>query len=497
MAFLMVTLSLVVIFITALLLYFRKVQFYWESRGIPHEPAAFIVGNMKGVGTETTIMEPFNRAYNKFKNTSPVAGMVFFFDGIYITTSLEFVKSILIKDFQNFNDRNMYVNEENDPLSAHMFSLKGKQWKDLRTKVSPTFTSGKMKFMFPTIVEVSKEMGAVFAEKSSQNFVLEIRDAMSRFTVDVIGKCAFGLDTNTMRNPDDEFIKMGKKAFGEQRHSDFITNMIQSFQTAAKLFGMKIIRDDVTDFFLGIVKKTVEYREENKIQKNDFMNLLIELKNGAEENRLTLNEISAQAFLFFVAGFETTSATLGFLFYHLALDQEMQDKARAEVNEVLKKCNGKLEYENIKDLVYLDMLFNETLRMYPPVPIYMRKAINDFKIPDTDITLEAGKGVMIPVYAIQHDPEIFPEPEKFIPERFTPEEVANRHPMAFIPFGEGPRICIGLRFAKMQAYVGLVELLSKFKFLPTENTPKKIEFVKNKFFLTAEGEGIPLRIEQI
>lgn len=365
--------------------------------------------------------------------------MVFFFDGIYLATDLNFIKNILIKDFQNFNDRNMYVNEENDPLSAHMFSLKGKQWKDLRNKISPTFTSGKMRFMFPTIVDVSKEMGLVCAEKSKQNSVVEIRDVMSRFTLDVIGKCAFGLNTNSLRNPDDEFVKMGKKAFGEQRHSEFVTNMMHSFQVAAKMFGMKIIPEDVSDFFLGIVKETIEYREENKVVKNDFMNLLIELKNGAEENRLTINEISAQAFLFFVAGFETTSATLGFLLYHLALDQEMQDKARIEVNEVLKKCNGKLEYENIKELVYMDMLFNETLRMYPPVPLYMRKTLNDFKIENSDITLEAGKGVTIPVYAIQHDPDIYPDPELFKPERFTAEEVASRHPMSFLPFGEGPR----------------------------------------------------------
>lgn len=438
--FLLISVGLLVVLITAILYKFRKVQFYWESRGVPHEPASFIMGNMKGVGTETTVMEPFNRTYNKFKKTTPVAGMVFFFDGVYVATDLEFIKSMFIKDFQNFNDRNMYVNEEDDPLSAHMFSLKGKQWKDLRSKISPTFSSGKMKFMFPTIVEVSKEMVTVFANQiNNQNSVVEVRDAMSRFTLDVIGKCAFGLNTNSMKNPDDEFVKMGKKAFGEQRHNDFITNMIQSFQSTAKKLGMKIIRDDVSNFFLGIVKETVEYREKNKIEKNDFMNLLIELKNGPKENRLTMNELSAQAFLFFVAGFETTSATLGFLLYHLALDQEMQDKARNEINEVLQKCNGKLEYENIKDLVFMEMMFNETLRMYPPVPLYMRKTLNEYKIESSDITLEAGKGVLIPVYAIHHDPDLYEEPEVFNPERFTADEVAKRHPMSFIPFGEGPR----------------------------------------------------------
>lgn len=126
----------------------------------------------------------------------------------------------------------------------------------------------------------------------------------------------------------------------------------------------------------------------------------------------------------------------------------------------------------------------------------MRMASNDYRIPDTEVTIEKDTLVFIPVYAIHRDAEIYPEPEKYDPERFSDENKQNRHPMAHIPFGEGPRNCIGLRFGLMQTKVGLIQLLTNFKFSPAPKTTIPMEFSPSAPFVCPVN-NMWLKVEQL
>lgn len=226
-------------------------------------------------------------------------------------TDLDFLKTVLIKDFQHFHDRGMYYNVKDDPLSGHLLNIEGDYWKKLREKLTPTFTSGKMRIMVPTIVDVGKKLQSFMMKTIEVNAEPEIKDILARFTTDIIGTCAFGIECNSLEDEKAKFLEMGLKVFQQPRNS-FVKQLIAvTYPDFARKLGVKSVRNDVSEFFMKIVKDVVEYREKNNIKRNDFMDLLIQLKNenevveAREKNKklgkLTIEEIAAQVFVFFLA----------------------------------------------------------------------------------------------------------------------------------------------------------------------------------------------------
>lgn len=125
-----------------------------------------------------------------------------------------------------------------------------------------------------------------------------------------------------------------------------------------------------------------------------------------------------------------------------------------------------------------------------------RKCLCDYEIPNSDIVIEKGTNVIISTFSIHRDPNIWPDPEVFNPERFTPEEMQGRHPVAFLGFGDGPRNCIGAKFGQMQSRIGIVSLLKNYRFTPCSKTPKVMEFARTIPILTPKG-GLWLKVEPI
>jgi len=467
-------------------LYIRHTYSYWKNRGIPYAEPKFPYGTLL-VGKDTPHSTEQNLSlYRKYKNKSPFIGMFFAIKPVVLAIDLEFIKRILITDFSYFHDRGVFFNEEKDPLSGHIFNLEGTRWKKLRAKLTPTFTSGKMKFMFPTLVAVGHEFIRVLTNEVTAGNEIEMKEFLARFTTDVIGSCAFGLECNSLVDPEAEFRDMGRKSFGEPRNSRIKSLLLLSFKSLGKFFNQKGIRDDVSEFFMKAVKETVEFREKNKVHRNDFMDLLLKLKNSENtDERLTLNEIAAQAFVFFLAGFETSSTAMSYALFELAQNQKIQDKARANIREVLERHNGEFTYDSISEMTYVDYCLSESMRKYPPGTSLLRVATKNYSFEGH--VIEEGTTLMVPVYSIHHDPEFYPEPEIYRPERFEPEEVAKRPALSYMPFGEGPRICIGLRFGLMQARIGLAMLLHNFRFTLNKKTNTPLKFSKGAIVLTAEG----------
>uniref|UniRef100_A0A182PYV2 Uncharacterized protein n=1 Tax=Anopheles epiroticus TaxID=199890 RepID=A0A182PYV2_9DIPT len=512
MELLTVILSLLVVIATGLYLFARYRYNYWTNRGFPTVPnQKLLFGHVKGINTERHASYVTTEIYRELQQRGEAFGgfNVFILPAVMLVDP-ELIKTILVKDFNIFHDRGMFSDPEVDPLSGTLFALQGKAWKMLRQKLTPTFTSGKMKQMFGTILEVAERLGQYVSDHTHQDKQLEMKDVLARYTTDVIGTCAFGIECNTLKNPDSEFLKYGNKVF-EQKVSTMIKIIL--VMLGRKLFStftLKIIDAEVESFFMKLVRETVEYREANNVKRNDFMNLLLQIKNTgrlaeAEEDGpvekgrevgMTMNELAAQVFIFFLAGFETSSTTMNFCLYELAKNQELQERLRQEINKAVEENGGEVTYDVVMGIDYLNRVVDETLRKYPPLETITRAPEHDYTIPGTQHVIPKGMMVQVPIYALHHDPQYYPEPERFDPERFRPEVANERPPYVYMPFGEGPRICIGLRFGMMQTKVGLITLLRQFRFSPTDRTPDRIRFMPNVFVLSPDS-GNYLQVEKL
>jgi len=211
-----------------------------------------------------------------------------------------------------------------------------------------------LKMMFDTITEVADRLIDTVGRETKFSGQLEVKGVLSRFTTDVIGSTAFGIECNSLQDETNKFYEMGLKAFS---NLNFVKRSIQSsFKNLAKRLHMIVTDPEVAAFYYDVVSKTVEFRENNPhVQRNDFMNLLIKLKNSTGPDSLTFNQIAAQSVIFFLAGYETTSTTLTYCMYELSINQEIQKKARESVEKAIEAHGNKLTYESVNsDMHYLE-----------------------------------------------------------------------------------------------------------------------------------------------
>nr|ARO50428.1 cytochrome P450 [Chironomus tentans] len=486
-------LYLIGVIILLIYFYFRKVFSFWKDHGFPYIKGSLPMGSVGSVRTKEAMCEFMRREYDNFKNKAPAFGIYFMTRPSLVITDPDLVKEVLIGSFDNFCHRGFEFNKNTDPLWNNLAMINNlEEWKVLRVKISPTFTSGKMKMMFPIVLECVDRM--IEHLKGINRGSLEMKEIFSELTTEVIGNVAFGLDVNCIGNPDNEFRKIAKRVLEPSNWDNFKFLFNLMLPKVAKFLNMSINPKFITDYFLEIVRSNLEYREKNNIQRNDFFQLLINIKNS--EQGMTLNEMAANCFIFFLAGFETSSSVLTFCSYELALNQDIQDRLRTEIDEVIKKHKGEVTYDAIAEMEYLSKVINETMRKYPIFDTAMRQSSKDFKIPNSNLVIPGKSMIMIPTIGIHNDDRFYKNPDKFDPERFNEENVQKRHPLAFIPFSEGPRICLGLRFALMEIKISMVYLLRNFRILPSNKTLIPMQYSLTSSFQSPK-HGMGLKLEEL
>ena len=190
----------------------------------------------------------------------------------------------------------------------------------------------------------------------------------------------------------------------------------------------------------------------------------------------------AQSLIFLFAGFDTIATTMTMLCYQLAMNPDKQEKLAEEIDGFWADSDsGKIDYDKLGELPYLSACISETLRITPPFVRSERVCEKDWKHEESGLVIKKGTVVMIPAHAIHNNEKYWPEPEKFIPERFLPENKDNINQYAYLPFGAGPRNCMGTRFAKQEMVLVMGKVLKEFRIEKTPET--KVVYKPGRPFL--------------
>ncbi|XP_035789952.1 cytochrome P450 6a2-like isoform X2 [Anopheles albimanus] len=444
---------------------------FWKINNVSHPKPSLLIGN---VGATFMIRKHISQLASDWYNAFPNAPFVGYFNALTPAIMVKdpvLVKNILTRDFDCFARNDFMVDGRYDPLLAHNpFVATGERWKRSRSLLTPSFTGAKMKQLFPIMDSVADEFVSFVKRTLGQE--LEAKQISARFTTQNVVACTFGADGGCFNDTDSEFRLMGRRVF-DVSHSMTFKLVLQMFvPPLAKLLPIPFLSKDVDEwircFVAGLMSKRMKAQSVAP-QKDDLLQSLL---SNINKHNASQTEVTAHALTIFLEGFETSSVVLGFALYRLAKSPEIQEKLFEEVTKVLTANDGQLSYDVMQQMDYLDWVIMETLRMHPPAATMhktctkkyiMRRGERDEAGHDLGVYVREGTPILIPVLALHMDAKYFPEPQKFDPDRFSPERKVTHEGTVYLPFGEGPRICVGMKFGQTQVKLGLLKLILQFR----------------------------------
>ncbi|XP_071785224.1 cytochrome P450 3A24-like [Asterias amurensis] len=464
-----ITLMLVAGLITIALGYDWWCHQYFQRRGI-----AVASGYIPIFGNILKWRHGVHEVFTDYvKKHGKVVGMYDFRRPVLIISDAHILKNVLVKNFSNFYNRRIFpINPK--PLSRGLTMLENEEWKDVRNVVTPSFSASKMRLMSVTINEICDTLVAKIAKSQEDGKVGDYRKMYGAFTMDAIARCGFGLNVDSQHNQDDPFVKHAKKAFDFSLFNPafMIASAFPSTGPLLTYFNFGTFDVESVKFFTGVTDAACKLRKEESADasKNiDMLQLMMnahadtehEDKGTGKRQPLSTDDVTAQAILFFLAGYETTNTLLCFASYLLATNQDIQEKLLAEIDSHAPTRDN-LGYEVISKMEYLDMVVSETLRMYPPATIFDRMC--NETITYEGLTIEKGLNVFVSLWTLHYDEEYWTNPTKFDPERFSAENKDSIIPCSYMPFGFGPRNCVGMRFALLESKMALVRVMQQYRF---------------------------------
>lgn len=441
-------LTVILLILLAIYHYATDDRKYWLKRRIPYKEPCPIFGNFGAtIITRRSYSEMMQILYDAFPGSKYV-GMFQARRPTLMVKDVDAVKFIMSTEFPSFCDRIASTTDTTrEPLLRNLSNMSGSEWKAMRQVVTPTFSTGKMKAMFPLVAECAENLKSLLLNISLEE--VNVPKVTTRYTTDVIGSCAFGVNPSTLKNPETPFLRISQLAFSTDRSVQIKRYIRVFFPKLFKILNLKSYSQQVETFFTSLMKQVLSERRKNKTQRMDFLQLMLNEQKTESGFFMTDELITSNSYIFMLAGLETTSTTLSFCLYELAKQIEIQEKVRKEVLQCLNANKG-LTYEAVTEMRYTSQVILETLRMHPPVPLTTRMCTSPCKLPDIELTIQPKDKILIPIICIQRDPKNFPNPDKFDPDRF-----AEAKSQVFLTFGMGPRSCPGKPLTISLAYLDI------------------------------------------
>ncbi|NXE24461.1 CP4V2 protein, partial [Ardeotis kori] len=381
---------------------------------------------------------------------------------VILTSSKHIEKSYLYKFLQPW-------------LGTGLLTSTGDKWRSRRKMITPTFHFA----ILTDFLDVMNEQGNILVEKLEKHVDKEPFDAFLDITLcalDIICETAMGKNVGAQQNKDSEYVRaiyrmsdliqqrqkypwlwpdLVYMLFKEGREHEKNLKILHNFtdtviaEKAAELANTKQTKCDTDG----------NCEESGSKKRKAFLDMLLSATDD-EGNKLSYRDIREEVDTFMFEGHDTTAAAMNWALYLLGHNPEAQKKVHRELDEVFGNTERPVTMDDLKKLRYLECVVKEALRLFPSVPMFARTLREDCCI--RGYRVPKGTNILVLTYALHRDPEIFPDPEEFRPERFFPENCKGRHPYAYVPFSAGPRNCIGQRFAQMEEKALLALILRRF-----------------------------------
>ena len=338
-------------------------------------------------------------------------------------------------------------------IGDSLFIAEGAHWRWQRRAVAPAFSHRNMLNLSPIMTAAAQRSADRIAAAGPR--AINMLDEMVTSTFDVISDVTFsggdGFDRDAVHRAIDDYIaEAGKLSlFDILGLPDWLPHPGRAMSGRA-LKDMKRIADGAID----------ARAERGPSDTPDLLDLLLDGTDPKTKRQMNTAELRDNLLTFIVAGHETTALTLSWALYLMGFDQAVQQKARAEAQTVLqgRAATG----ADVENLPYIRQIIDETLRLYPPAGVISRTAQRNDTLCGREV--RPGDTVMVPIYALGRHQQLWDQPDVFDPDRFKDRKAIDRY--AYLPFGDGPRICIGASFAQQEAVIILATLLSRFRFTP-------------------------------
>ncbi|XP_063357960.1 cytochrome P450 6j1-like [Cydia amplana] len=418
---------------------FKSLKYdHWEKKGVPTAS-----GNERFFGhfilVKKHLIEFYEAMYKEFPD-APLIGYYMMCVPALVVKDMDIIKTILISEFSSFNFNGFTVDKNADPIAAaHPFVLKGEEWKSARAQVTPSLSLAKLKGYLPSILKVGDEMVKYVKKNCVGTAEFEARKLSMLYATDVIGSAFYGIENNSFENKDSLLSLLTNELHFETTVFENIKQFIQRMPIINKFFPARFASQKLTDVMVAITRKVVKERLATGEKRNDLIQLLLTQKENDTK------------------GGSVVEALLLVLCYYF------NSKPNFRFAESFRLFSFFLSRECTSDC-------------YVPMP-----GSEPFKI-------TKGTPIVIPAGAIHKDPKYYPDPDKFDPERFTEEEVAKRPRFAFMPFGDGPKKCIGARLVTLHIKAAIIKILDNFRLTPSPKTKYPFE-IDQHYILTFKPKG--------
>lgn len=416
----MITIILLIIssILIAFYIWFKTNFNYWTNYPqIPSVNGKIFSGNFMDFATFKTNFSYHGRTLYEDKRfgKEAVIGIYGLYQPGLLIREPELIKSILIKDFDCFRSRSCKGDIHSDPIGAlNLFFASYSHWRQMRLKLNSVFSNGNLKFMFPLLQKVGENLQQ-YLEQKGQRFTAEVKHISGRFTTDTISTTIMGVHSNALGNDQEYIYQVALKLvmFSIKRSFDFI---IMFF--APKLVSIlkpKVFYQSTEQFLRSCIPWVIKERERTGAIRNDLIDTFIKLKHSSEteDKKQFMENLIAQAGVLMAGGYETSSTTLAYALFELAKDQEVQHKLRQEILHYFKEDHGEISYESLNKIEYLQMVIDETLRLYPVFPLIDRRyepstnRSSTYSLnPYYDYDLPPNMPVYISIYGLHYDPKV-------------------------------------------------------------------------------------------